>query len=82
MAAVDIIYGCAPGERYGGPSEYAQALCERMREAYAQVRECSQASALRRKLKHDFDGNFPKFQVGSLVWYYYTQKFSGLNQKW
>lgn len=83
LTPVDIIYGCVPGECYKSPSEYAQILRKRMSKAYAQVREYSWTSTLRRKVKHDFDGKFPKFEVGDAVWYcYYPCRFSGLNQKW
>lgn len=53
-----------------------------MCEAYDLVREQTKTIALRRKLKHDFDGNFPKFEVGDSVWYFYPRKYSGLNQEW
>lgn len=82
LAPVDVIYGCAPGESYESTSEYALVLCERMREAYALVREYCRAATRRRKMKHDFDGHFPKFEEGDAVWYFYPRRFNGLNQKW
>lgn len=64
------LFGCAPSERYESTSDYALALVERLQQAYDEVREITERTAERRRVKHDFGLKFPQFENYSLVWHY------------
>ena len=62
--------------------DYVETTSERMRAAYAIVRDHLGASFSRAKKRYDEGVKPVCFQVGNFVWYYIPRNRKGLNKKW
>lgn len=80
--SIDLVFGTHHSEQWPNPSNYAQALVEKLANAHQIVRETLKRSAEVRIEKHDFHVKPQDFQIGDLVDYFYPRKRPGLNPKW
>jgi hypothetical protein len=82
-AGIDVAYGTLPtGKPPATYDNYAEEMNERMRYAYATVREHLKTAAERYKYYYDLRVRPQRFQVGDKVLYYNPRRYQGRQEKW
>jgi len=81
---IELLIGTPTEAAYETEDTYVTAATanERMRQAYALVREQLQAGFVKAKKRYDERVKSTKFSVGQFVWHFIPRMQKGLNRKW
>jgi len=79
---IELLIGTPSEAAYESEDTYVTAASERMRQAYALVREQLQAGFDKAKKRYDSRVKTARFAVGDFVWYFVPRIRQGLNRKW
>jgi len=79
-APPDLVHGhVEEGDEYDA---FVTRLCDRLTEAYAEVRQQLRQSAGYNKRYYDIGVRPSRFEAGQWVWYYNPRKYPGRQMKW
>jgi len=79
---IELLIGTPSEAAYESKDTYVMAASERMRKAYALVREQLQAGFDKAKKRYDSRVTTARFAVGDFVWYFVPRIRQALNRKW